>query len=109
MIENKVNLPPKVFAQWIDLQHKEGLNDEDINDLIEYKLNYYRVVWSSRLDTKQLQKILLPSDLIKFYNGQYCILKDKFNEFKETMKMFRTGKKFKLIQDKMEDLENDFK
>jgi hypothetical protein len=108
MIENILRLPPGIYNTIITQYREQGLNDEDIMDLFVYKLNCYRVVWSSHIKTKSPTRLYLPKDITIPVQLQPAIKKDKFNEFKDAMRLFKAGIKFYEIEKKLLEIEKDF-
>lgn len=108
MVENILHLPPRIYNAIVAQYREQGLNDEDIMDLFVYKLNFYRIVWSSNIKTKRTNLLYLPKDLTFPVQLQPAIKKDKFNEFKDAMRLFKAGIKFYEIEKKLLELEEDF-
>lgn len=108
MVENILNLLPAVYDAIVTQYREQGLNDEDIMDLFEYKLNYHRIVWASDIKTKRTNLLYLPKDLAFPLPLHTAIKKDKFNEFKESMRLFRAGVKYYKIERKLLEIEEDF-
>ncbi len=103
-----LRLPNAIFQNWVDIVRKEGVTDEQINEIIEYYNNACTVVWCSNIEIKRMILTTLPEHITCRNNNTIAIRKDYLDEFMDCMKLFYMGIKQQEIENKLIELENDF-
>lgn len=101
-------IPNAKFQHWVDKVRKDGITDEQINEIIEYYNNNCTVVWCSNISIKRMILTTLPEHMTLVMKHRIAIKQDYIDEFMECMKMFYIGIKQQEIENKLIEMDKDF-
>lgn len=117
--EDLITLPDKLETNSIDECSCDGINDEDLETLVEYmkEAAYYEAVYDEKTNEIVHHAFAYCFDcnptafLIKVYDQERksvsaCLTDDEFNDYFKNVTVERL-KKFKYLQSNQEETEND--